>query len=81
VLVQWQSEAAQFDLAVINLASTRSQCFAPLSVEGLEETDWRLVDLIGDEVHQRSGVELSQRGLYLDLAAHGAQLFHGERMQ
>ena len=40
---------------------------------------WIFADLLGDEVHERDGNELAQRGLYLDLAPHAAQLFHAER--
>ena len=82
VLLQWQDEscASAFDLAVIHLGATRGQCWAPLSAHGLAEADWRLTDLLGDEIHERRGAELSQRGLYLDLLPHGAQLFHCQRM-
>ena len=81
VLVQWQSEPNRFDLAVVNLRAMRSQCYAALAIGGLAEAMWRFSDLLGDEVHERSGVELAERGLYLDLPPHGAQLFHGERIR
>jgi len=32
-------------------------------------------DLLGTEQYERSGPELNNRGLYLDLPAYGAQLF------
>ena len=35
-------------------------------------------NLLGDERYERSGKEMQDRGLYLDLPAHGAQLFHFE---
>ena len=33
-------------------------------------------DLLGPERYERFGADLSEQGLYLDLSAHGAQLFH-----
>jgi hypothetical protein len=78
-LVQWQRESNAFDLVVVNLSDVQSQCYAPLHIEGLAQSRWRFTDLLGHEMHQRDGIELSQRGLYLDVAAHAAQLFHVER--
>jgi hypothetical protein len=77
-LVQWHAEPRVFDLAIVNLSAVQSQCYAPLDVEALARSNWRLTDLLGDEVHQRSGEALSTRGLYLDLRPHAAQLFHFE---
>lgn len=75
ILVLWQSSPMQFDLVVVNLAPHSSQCYAPLSIKGLARHHWLLVDLLGGERHTRDGRELRHRGLYLDLPAHGAQLF------
>lgn len=76
VLVQWPSAADEFLLVVVNLAPHRSQCYAPLTVPALATHDWRLTDLLGEEVYHRPGEELQARGLYLDVAAFSAQLFH-----
>jgi hypothetical protein len=76
VVVQWQSQPDCFDLAVINFAPHRSQCFVSLTVEGLGQRNWRMKDLLGSEEHQRFGDDLQKPGLYLDLPEHGAQLFH-----
>lgn len=73
-LVRWRS-AARFALAVVNLSGVQSQCYAPLQSEALGKSSWRLTDLLGDEVHERDGKSLSERGLYLDLRPHAAQLF------
>ena len=78
VVVQWQSSAPEFDLVVVNLAPHRSQCYAPLTVEHLTAHHWAISDLLGRECYQRSGDDLQNHGLYLDLPAHGAQLFHFE---
>ncbi len=76
VLVQWQSQGPGFDLVAVNLAPHRSQCYVPLNVAGLAEFRWSMKDLAGPEEYTRSGADLQNRGLYLDLPAHGAQLFH-----
>jgi hypothetical protein len=76
VLVQWQTGAPEFDLVVANLAPYRSQCLAPLSAPGLAGQKWTMKDLLGDEVYVRDGNEMAAQGLYLDLPAHGAQIFH-----
>ena len=78
VVVQWQSCAPEFDLVVVNLAPHRSQCYAPLTVQHLTAHNWAMSDLLGQEFHKRSGDDLQNQGLYLDLPAHGAQLFHFE---
>ena len=78
VIVQWQSRAPEFDLVVVNLAPNRSQCYAPLSVEHLAAHNWEMRDLLGQESYKRSGDDLQNQGLYLDLPPHGAQLFHFE---
>ena len=75
-IVQWQRHAPEFDLVVVNLAPHRSQCYARLTVPHLAEHDWSMKDLAGSEQYERPGAELQQKGLYLDLPAHGAQLFH-----
>ena len=78
VVVHWQRQAPQFDLVVVNLAPARSQCYAPLRLEHLAAHNWAMTDLLGHERYKRSGDDLQNQGLYLDLPAHGAQLFHFE---
>jgi len=76
MIVQWQTQGPEFDLVAVNLASHRSQCYVPLTVQGLAEHNWLMKDLLGPEEHKRSGDDLQNQGLYLDLPAQGAQLFH-----
>jgi len=76
VIVQWQSQGPEFDLVVVNLAPHRSQCSTRLTVPELADHDWVMKDLAGTEQYQRPGPELVSKGLFLDLPAHGAQLFH-----
>ncbi len=74
VLIQWQRQTLEFDLVVINLAPHRSQCYAPLRLPDL--SNWSLRDRLSPESYVRSGADLRGRGLYLDLPAHGAHIFH-----
>ncbi|HKS38816.1 MAG TPA: alpha-amylase family glycosyl hydrolase [Verrucomicrobiae bacterium] len=76
VIVQWQSEPDAFDLVVINLAPHQGQCFVSLNVTNLARQNWQMNDLLGDETYHRFGDDLAGQGLYLDLPAHGARLFH-----
>ena len=62
------------DLVVVNLAPQRAQC--RVVVPGAPGP-WRLVDRLGPERWDRS--RMDGEGLFLDLPAHGAQLFALER--
>jgi hypothetical protein len=75
VVVQWQTRPDAFDLVTVNFAAHRSQCYVHLCSPGLSSHDWSMKDLLGTEEYTRRGAELAGRGLYLDLAAHAAQLF------
>lgn len=76
ILFQWQAQSPQFDLVVVNLAAQRSQCYAPLTIEGLSERNWSLRDLLGSERHVRRGLDMQEQGLYLDVPPYAAQIFH-----
>ena len=76
VLIQWQAAPPEFDLVAINLAAYRSQCYAPLESGNGRSGDWMLTNRIGDEKYQRSGLELATRGLFLDVEASAAQMYH-----
>ena len=78
MVVQWQADGQNFDLIVVNLAPHPSQCCVALTIADLAAHDWSMKNLLGDERYVRSGKEMQDRGLYLDLPAHGAQLFHFE---
>ena len=79
ILVQWQRQPDAFDLVVVNLAAHSAQCYVPLEIAGLEKSKWQLDDLLGTEKYLRGGAELRDRGLYLDVPANAAQLFHARR--
>jgi hypothetical protein len=76
ILIQWQSNPESFDLVAVNLAAHQSQCYAPLNVPGLAGREWRIRDLLSDATFVRAGQDLDARGLYLDLPASAACLFH-----
>jgi hypothetical protein len=75
IVVLWKSSGPDFDLVVVNLAPHQSQCYVTLDVAGLAKHDWTMRDTLGNESHRRKGSELDLDGLYLDLPAHGTQLF------
>ena len=76
ILVEWQSARPELDLVVVNLASHHSQCYAPLTIPGLDQHNWQMKDLLGAEIYLRRGDDLQIQGLYLDVPGQGAQLFH-----
>lgn len=78
IIVQWRMQGPGFDLVVVNLAPHRSQCYVPLVGPELAEHNWSLRDRLGPDTYERFGADLASQGLYLDVAAHGAQLFHFE---
>jgi hypothetical protein len=76
VLLQWTVSASDFDLVVVNLAPHRSQCYVSLNLPNPPVLKWVMRDVLGIECFVRCGLELQRQGLYLDVPAHGAQLFH-----
>ncbi len=75
-IVQWQARADEFDLVVVNYSAHSSQCYAPLNLPNVAAHQWHLKDLLGDAEYQRESEQLQMQGLYLDLPAYGAQIFH-----
>jgi len=76
-VVQWQrdDDDTACDLVVVNHAAHRAQGYARPRARGLAGGRWQLQDVLGPERHERHGDELVERGLYLDVAEHAAQLF------
>ena len=62
-------------LVAVNFAPHATQGYVTISIPYLAAHDVRLVDLLGDARYTRSGPELEQRGLYLDLPAWGYHVF------
>ena len=81
IVVQWRMPGPGFDLVIVNLAPHRSQGYVPLAVPELAAHNWSLRDLLGPDTYERFGADLASQGLYLDVAALGAQVFHFEPLR
>jgi hypothetical protein len=75
VVFAWSVEGKLYRLVVVNYANHQSQCYLSLPWEDLKGQTWRLSDRLGTAVYDRSGDDLSTRGLYLDLPAWGYHAF------
>jgi Alpha amylase, catalytic domain len=64
----WQGADDARVLVAVNYASHHSQCRVRNSFSGLAGRSWQLRDLLGDAVYDRDGNELTEHGLYLDVA-------------
>jgi hypothetical protein len=60
----------------VNLAPHRAQCRVQVDSPSSTPARWRLRDRLGSEDHLRDARRLATEGLFLDLPAHGAQMFH-----
>lgn len=80
-IVRWQhdDDPSAFDVVVVNHSGERAQGFARVAENGVAGGRWRLVDVLGHERYERDGDELADKGLYLDVAGHAAQLFRFSR--
>ena len=76
ILLQWEARAGEFDLVAVNLAAHSSQCYVRLTITGVENKEWQMSNILGRERFVRAGAQSREPGLYLDLPAHAAQLFH-----
>jgi hypothetical protein len=71
----WQGADSKVLLSMVNYAPNQSQCYVRLPFGELAGKTVRLKDLMGHEVHDRSGNDLLSRGLYLDVPAWGYNVF------
>jgi len=62
-------------LLAINFGPNQSQCLVPLAIPDLAGSVWQLHDLLSDVQYERSGGDLLQKGLYLDMAGYKYHLF------
>ncbi len=62
----WSNEDDRY-LVVINFSNGPSQALVRLPLDGLKGRSWRLVDVLSDEIFDRSGDDMSGPGLYVDL--------------
>lgn len=70
----WQS-GKEFYLAVANLSPFRSQCYVKLQEESIHNGINTLTDSLSSDVYERSGTELCDKGLYLDIEPWHRHLF------
>jgi hypothetical protein len=66
-------------LAAVNYSNVRSQCFIKFP-EKFDAEKLLFRDLLNDEVYERDAMEISERGIFLDLEPYGYHIFHiGQR--
>jgi hypothetical protein len=75
VAFSWQPGPEPRLLATINFGPSRAQCYVEMPFPELRGERLLLRDLLSAAQYERSGDELTTRGLYLDLAAWGYHLF------
>lgn len=71
-LVAWcQRSGPNRYLVVMNLSDSNSQGLVRVPWDELKGRDWKMDDVMSGEVFERSGDEMSERGLYIDLKPWG----------
>ena len=71
----WEKGKGKRALVVVNYAGHNSQCYVRLPLPGTTAHSMRLSNLMGNEVYDRDSIELSTRGLYLDMPPWGYHVF------
>jgi glycosidase len=71
----WQDAMGNRLLVAVNYASHQSQCLVRLPFDDLRARRWRLTDLMGSEIYDRHGDELSAGPLFLDMPPWQASVF------
>jgi hypothetical protein len=80
IAFSWTGPADVRRLVAVNYSSHPSQCYLRLPWDDLAGRTWRLHDRLGAAVYDRSGDDLSTRGLYLDLPAWGYHAFEVQQV-
>lgn len=62
----WQGNQGEKILIAVNYSPDYSQCFVKLPFNDLAGNSWSLHDLMSGNILGRDGVELNEKGLYLD---------------
>jgi hypothetical protein len=75
----WQGRDGQRLLIAVNYAEPQGQCYVRLAGDELRGRSVRLQDRMSPAVYDRSGDELSTRGLYLDMPGWGYHVFEVNR--
>ncbi len=71
----WSGAAGEKLLVAVNYSPEQGQCYLRLPFPELEGRRIRLADQLGDVVYERSGKDLMESGLYLDLPPWGVHVF------
>lgn len=69
VAYAWQAPDGGRHIVVVNYSDHQAQCHLRLPFAGLGGDQFRLVDVMGNEVYERDGASLVDPGLFIDLAA------------
>ncbi len=77
----WRTANGPSHVVVVNYSDHQAQCRLRLPFAGLAGVRWRLVDTLGSEVYERDGRELTDPGLYIDLAAWRYNVFRLEAIR
>ncbi|MGW8226994.1 MAG: alpha-amylase family glycosyl hydrolase [Anaerolineales bacterium] len=75
VAFSWMKEGQGRILVVVNYSSYQSQCYVRFPWGGLNGMQVRLEDLLDESHYLRSGDDLDQYGLYLDMPAWSVHVF------
>ncbi len=75
----WERPGNQFFLVPVNYSPYQSQCYVKLPEDLFNEGTWFLEDLFSGVVYERDGLELRERGLYLDEGGWKYYGFWGEK--
>jgi hypothetical protein len=75
VAFSWTGPGDRRRLVAVNYADHPGQCYVSLPWRDLDGRTWRLEDLSGPSVYDRSGTDLTGQGLYLDVPAWGHHVF------
>jgi hypothetical protein len=68
-----------YRLIVVNMSNQYAQGIVNLEpLKNLIHDDWRLIDVVSDEVYERNGVDIVKSGLYIELDGYGFHVFRFE---
>jgi glycosidase len=71
VAFAWQGLDGERLLVAVNYAPNQSQCYIRLPWDELKGRSWQMTDLFTGQIYERSGDEMCNPGLYVDLPPWG----------
>lgn len=75
IVFLWRDAAGAWLLTAVNFSNQPAQCYVRLPFAELAGRQWRLRDLLGQEIYYRDGNDLCSRGLYLNVPAWQSHVF------